>query len=115
MTRLSSMLFGIVILSSLGLVSSHHQARKLYIALEQLNKDQKLFEQEYGQLQLEQSTWAMHSRVEMIAASRLQMQVPSQSRIQMIAINPPKVIPLLKLNSQPAASDANIASEKGSQ
>lgn len=115
MTRLSFMLFGIIILSSLGLVNSHHQARKLYIALEQLNKDEKLFEQEYGQLQLEQSTWAMHSRVEMIAASRLQMQVPTQSRIQVVAINPPKVIPRPTVNSQPVVSDANIISEKGAQ
>lgn len=115
MTRLSFMLFGIIILSSLGLVNSHHQARKLYIALEQLNKDEKLFEQEYGQLQLEQSTWAIDSRVEMIAASRLQMQVPTQSRIQVVAINPPKVIPRPKVNSQPVVSDANIISEKGAQ
>lgn len=115
MTRLSFMLFGIIILSSLGQVNSHHQARKLYIALEQLNKDEKLFEQEYGQLQLEQSTCAMHSRVELIATSRLQMQVPTQSRIQVVAINPPKIIPLPKVNSQAVITDANIASEMGAQ
>ena len=86
MTRLSFMLFGIIILSSLGLVNSHHQARKLYIALEQLNKDEKFFEQEYGQLQLEQSTWAMHSRVEELAAKKLKMQVPDAKRIQVISL-----------------------------
>lgn len=86
MTRLSFILFFVLMLSGLSLVNSHHQARKLYIALEQLHENAALFEQEYGQLQLEQSTWAMHSRVELIAASRLQMQVPEQKRIQAVAL-----------------------------
>ena len=36
----------------------------------------KDFEVEWGQLQLEQSTWAMHARVEKIAARDLAMRVP---------------------------------------
>jgi cell division protein FtsL len=40
---------------------------------------------EWGQLQLEQSTWAMHSRIEKIAAKFLQMQVPETSRVQVVA------------------------------
>lgn len=110
MTRLSLILFAILILSGLSLVNSHHQARKLYIALEQLNEDAKFFEQEYGQLQLEQSTWAMHSRVELIAASRLQMEVPNQSRIQVVA--------LTKANAatnpiQEVATQVNMPTEMG--
>ncbi|MCX7185777.1 MAG: cell division protein FtsL, partial [Methylophilales bacterium] len=68
MTRLNLMLFCALIFSSLGLVNAQHKARKLYIELEQINQQAKQSNQEYGQLQLEQSTWAMHSRVEMIAA-----------------------------------------------
>lgn len=86
MTRLCIILFALLMLSGLSLVNSHHQARKLYIALEQLSEDAKFFDQEYEQLQLEQSTWAMHSRVELIASSRLHMEVPSQSRIQVVAL-----------------------------
>ena len=40
---------------------------------------------EHGQLQLEQSTWAMHSRIELIAAQALQMQVPDATRIQVVS------------------------------
>jgi len=87
MTRLNLMLFCALILSSLGLVNAQHKARKLYIELEQLGQEAKQINQEYGQLQLEQSTWAMHSRVEMIAAQQLQMQVPDGKRVQVVDIN----------------------------
>jgi cell division protein FtsL len=35
-------------------------------------------------LQLEQSTWAMHARVEKIAANALGMRVPPAARIQVV-------------------------------
>ena len=37
------------------------------------------------QLQLEQSTWAMHARVEQVANSHLHMQVPDPAKIQIVA------------------------------
>ncbi len=85
MTRLNLILFFALIFSGLGLVNSHHQSRKLYIELEQLGESAKQYNQEYGQLQLEQSTWAMHSRVESIATQTLQMEVPTQQRIQVVS------------------------------
>ena len=95
MTRLNLILFFALIFSSLGLVNAQHQARKLYIELEHLNQTEKQYNQEYGQLQLEQSTWAMHSRIEQIATQQLQMQVPDAKRIQVVS-----------LAAQPAASKA---------
>ena len=85
MTRLNLILFFALIFSALGLVKSQHKARNLYIELEQSNQAAKLIEQEYGQLQLEQSTWAMHSRIEMIASQQMQMQVPDAKRVQVVA------------------------------
>ncbi|HYN53469.1 MAG TPA: cell division protein FtsL [Methylotenera sp.] len=87
MTRLNLILFFALIFSGLGLVNSQHKARKLYIELEQINDAAKQYDQEYGQLQLEQSTWAMHSRVELIASQRLQMQVPDATRVQVVTPN----------------------------
>ena len=84
MTRLNLILFFALIFSALGLVNSQHKARNLYIELEQLNQSSKQAEQEYGQLQLEQSTWAMHSRIEEIASQQLQMQVPDAKRVQVV-------------------------------
>jgi cell division protein FtsL len=85
MTRLNLILFFALIFSALGLVNSQHKARNLYIELERANQSAKQIDQEYGQLQLEQSTWAMHSRIEQIAAQKLQMQVPDAKRVQVIS------------------------------
>ena len=84
MTRLNLILFFTLIFSALGLVNSQHKARNLYIELERANQSTKQIEQEYGQLQLEQSTWAMHSRIEQIASQNLQMQVPDAKRVQVV-------------------------------
>lgn len=100
MTRLNLILFFALIFSALGLVNAQHKARKLYIELEQLNQAEKQYNQEYGQLQLEQSTWAMHSRIEQIAAQQLQMQVPDSKRIQIVSLN--------KGASQPRANSQSI-------
>jgi cell division protein FtsL len=85
MTRLNLILFFALIFSALGLVNSQHKARNLYIELERASQTAKQTEQEYGQLQLEQSTWAMHSRIEQIASQKMQMQVPDAKRVQVIS------------------------------
>ncbi len=87
MTRLNLILFFSLILSGLGLVSSQHKARNLYFELEKQHQAEKQYEQEYGQLQLEQSTWAMHSRIEQVATQQLQMQVPEAARVQVVTLD----------------------------
>jgi cell division protein FtsL len=86
MTRLNITLFFVLIAVALGVVTSQHKARKLYFELEQLQNLAKGYDTEYGQLQLEQSTWAMHSKVEEFAAQKLKMQVPDAKRIQVISL-----------------------------
>ena len=86
MTRLNFILFFALIATSLGVVTSQHKARKLYFELEQQQDLTKKYETEFGQLQLEQSTWAMHSRVEEFSTKKLQMQVPDATRIQVILL-----------------------------
>jgi len=85
MTRLNFILYFALMFSALGLVNAQHKARKLYIELEQRSQAARQLEQEYGQLQLEQSTWAMHSRVESIATQQLQMQAPDVKRVQVVS------------------------------
>ena len=86
MTRLNLILFFTLIAVALGVVTAQHKARKLYFELEQQQELTKKYETEYGQLQLEQSTWAMHSRIEELASKKLQMQVPDAKRIQVISL-----------------------------
>jgi cell division protein FtsL len=83
-------------------VKSQHKARNLYIELEHSNQAAKLIEQEYGQLQLEQSTWAMHSRIEQIAAMQMQMEVPDGKRVQVVAVDRPMDVNQLVEEVKPA-------------
>lgn len=84
MTKLNLILFFVLIMTALGTVTAQHKSRKLYVELQQQQDRAKQYEIEWGQLQLEQSTWAMHSRIEQIATERLHMQVPDAKRIQVI-------------------------------
>ena len=86
MTRLNLILFFVLIMVSLGVVTAQHKARKLYFELEQQQDLSKKYVSEFGQLQLEQSTWAMHSRIEELATKKLNMQVPDAKRIQVISL-----------------------------
>ena len=82
--RLNLILIAILIACALALVTSQHRARKLYVDLQKELELAKALEVEWGQLQLEQSTWAMHARVEKIAAQALGMRVPPPARIQVV-------------------------------
>lgn len=76
MVRLNMFLLLIIVICALGAVTSQHRARKLYQALESEQERVRQLDIEYGQLQLELSTWATHPRVEKIARDRLHMVTP---------------------------------------
>ncbi len=84
MIKLNLVLSGILVVCALALVTSQHKARKLFVELQKQQEVAKQLEVEYGQLQLEQSTWAMHSRVEKIAANNLHMRVPPVPRVHLV-------------------------------
>lgn len=76
MLRFNIMLALVLVLCALGVVTSQHKARKLFQALEAEQEKARQLEIEYGQLQLEQSTWATHPRIEKIAREKLHMEQP---------------------------------------
>jgi cell division protein FtsL len=84
MIRLNLVLFMVLIMTALGTVTAQHQSRKLYSELQIQQEAAKQYDVEWGQLQLEQSTWAMHNRLEQIASDSLHMQVPDAKRIQLV-------------------------------
>lgn len=86
MTRINLILFALLIMVALGVITAQHKARKLYIELELQEAMSSHYQTELGQLQLEQSTWAMHSRLEEYAQQKLHMQVPDVKRIQVIQL-----------------------------
>jgi len=76
MVRFNMMLLLIVVVCALGVVTSQHRARKLFQGLEGEQERARQLDVEYGQLQLEMSTWATHPRIEKIARDRLHMVTP---------------------------------------
>ncbi len=88
MVRLNLVLLGILVVCALLVVTSQHRARKLYVELQKEQERARQIEVEWGQLQLEQSTWAMHARIEKIASGQLMMHVPPPSRVQVVPPEP---------------------------
>ena len=81
MLRLNLLLLLAAVFGALGVVTSQHQARKLFQALESEQDRARQLEVEFGQLQLELSTWATSPRIEKIARDKLKMRTPEAARI----------------------------------
>ena len=70
------LLFCMLLGSAILLVYSKHQSRKLFVELQQLKYQVDILNTEWSQLQLEQSAWSGHGRIERIARNRLSMVMP---------------------------------------
>ena len=67
--------------SAIGVVYSKHQTRKIFVNLQKIYKQIDFLEVEWGQLQLEQSAWSSHGRIEKVARKKLQMTLPKANEI----------------------------------
>ncbi|XZG70606.1 cell division protein FtsL [Chitinibacteraceae bacterium HSL-7] len=97
MTRLNLFLLVLLALCAMSVITSSHKARKLYAELQTEVSEARKLDVRWTQLQLEQSTWAMHSRIEGEATAKLEMQLPSDNRTQVIlprgeVVAKPKVV-----------------------
>ncbi len=93
MVRFNMILLLIVVVCALGVVTSQHRGRKLFQDLEGEQERARQLDVEYGQLQLEMSTWATHPRIEKIARERLRMVSPDAlGRVP----QPPAAAPVVK-------------------
>lgn len=81
MLRTNALLILAVVLCALATVTASHRSRKLFVDLEREQKRMRELEVEWGQLQLEQSTWAAHARVEKVARERLHMHPPVAGQV----------------------------------
>jgi len=84
MLRVTLILLAVLVACGLGLVTSQHKARKLFAELEAEQERSRALDVEYGQLQLEASTWSTHSRIERIASQRLRMRHPEPGKVQLV-------------------------------
>lgn len=75
------LLIAIVVASALGVIYAKYRSRTLFTEIQKLEQGLEAYDVELGQLQLEQNTWAEHSRIERLARTRLGMALPSRQSI----------------------------------
>ena len=82
---LLTIVFAVVcVMSAMALIYTKHESRKLFVELEQLTTERDELNIEWGQLQIEQSTWATHGRIEKVATEQLSLVRPKSTEIYVI-------------------------------
>lgn len=81
---LISLLALAVFVSALEVVIAQHQARKLFVEIQEQERIHDDLDELWSRLQLEQSTWATDDRIETQAKSRLGMIEPDTESIRLL-------------------------------
>jgi cell division protein FtsL len=72
----------------MSLVTSQHRARKAFIEIERQKSEMRQLEQQWSELQLEQTAAAKHGHIEKVARTLLGMQPVTPDRTQYIVKTP---------------------------
>jgi len=63
------------VVTALAVVRARHLNRTEFVELQQLEAQRDALDVEWGKLQLEQSAWATHGRIEQVAREELGMEM----------------------------------------
>ena len=74
----------VCVMRAIALVYTKHESRKLFVELESLTQERHQLNIDWGQLQIEQSTWATHARIERVATDDLSLVRPQSTEIFVI-------------------------------
>lgn len=73
-----------VMVSAIAVVWTRHQSRVLFVQLNQLQAQRDELNIAYGQLELEQATWAEPRRIDNEARTKLGMSTPRPQDVQLV-------------------------------
>ena len=76
MRVLTAVLALAVLISAVAVVHTRHRHRSLFVTLQALEQERDALDVHWGQLQLEESTWGSHNRIERVARKRLGLVAP---------------------------------------
>lgn len=79
-----SLVVGILLASALMVILASHDYRKLFHQYQLETRTYDELQVEWGQLLLEQGTWAANNRVESLAIKKLDMLVPTPNQIEFV-------------------------------
>lgn len=82
---LQACLYLAIFVSALQVVIARHETRRLFVELQGMERTRDELKEEWGRLQLEQSTWAINDRIESVARTQLDMKMPEQSSVVLLA------------------------------
>ena len=69
------------VFTGVGIVYTKHSTRKSFVELQNMQNSFDELQVEWGRLQLEQSTWATHGRIEKLAREKLNMDLVHEERL----------------------------------
>ncbi|MFZ3322064.1 MAG: cell division protein FtsL [Usitatibacter sp.] len=87
MGRVNLLLLALVMVCAVGVITSQHRGRKVFVELEAEQATARKLDEEFTQLQLEQSTWATNKRVEALAAKNLGMRLPEPDTTVIVTLD----------------------------
>ena len=123
MSRLNIFLLIIVLGCALSVVNATNQQRRLFVKLERAQAEERQLQQDYAQLQYEQSALSKTSRIEQLANDSLKMRsivsggtqylmlAPGGSEAKEVAI--PSVAAGASAASAPRAPKARVPANRG--
>ena len=71
--------------SAVALVYVQHHRRMQFVELRKLERERDAMQVEWGQLKLEQSTWATHERIERLALDKLDLHMPTAAEVVLVS------------------------------
>ena len=105
----------LTLISSLLVIYAAYENRLAYASLQNLDRQQRLYDVEWGQLLLERSTLASPSRIEAIARNSLQMQLIASDKVQIITpelLESSGLVKKTELAKTPLSSPSSLAPAK---
>ncbi|KVW96247.1 cell division protein FtsL [Thiobacillus denitrificans] len=82
MSRFNVVMALMLVVCALAVIQAQHRSRTYFVELERLKKEARVLDEQWGKLQLEQSTWANLARVDTLARTRLGLVEPAHDRVR---------------------------------
>ena len=74
----------LVVTSAVACVYARHESRSQFSQLQALIDQRDALEVDWGRLQIEQSTWSTHSRVESLARIKMKLRNPAADELVVV-------------------------------